>query len=107
MTSALLLIQYQTTPCWAIGCIAWYTYPRSSYIYRKVCCYVCNYKHFTRQTNQIDHILTDHLDSNLRLYVLQDLYSTDPTQEIRANYVLDDADHGAPTQQHELDHSDQ
>ena len=36
------------------------------------------------------------------LYV-QDLYSTDPTQE----KALDHADYTAPTRQHERDHTDQ
>ena len=58
-------------------------------------------KYFTRRT---DHDL-DHLESNLPLReVVQDLYSTDPTQETRP---IDHAGYMTPIRQHELDHTDQ
>ena len=61
----------------------------------------------TPPTDQIDHDL-DNLHANLPLRysdVVQDLYSTDPTQETFpiTHYVV----YKAPTQQHELDDVDQ
>ena len=50
------------------------------------------------------NLFIDHVDLNLALRdVVQDLYSTDPTQE---TCVVDHADFTAPTRQHELDHTD-
>ena len=62
------------------------------------------YKRQPCRTYQIDHDL-DHVDPSLPLCdVVEDLYSTDPTQE---NISLDHASYTAPARKHELDYTDQ
>lgn len=56
-------------------------------------------------TPQIDHDF-DHVDPNLPLRdCVQDLYGTDPTQEMCS--TVDHAGCTGPIQQHELGHTDQ